>query len=191
MIYGYARVSTTKQSHDGTSLDSQEKLLRTHGATTIYRESYTGTGQDRPELTELVNKLQRGDTLIVTKLDRLARSIKAGAEIIDKLAGKGVRLHILNMGVMDDSPTGRLIRNVMLAFAEFERDMIVERTSEGKAHAKATNPDFKDGRPFIPTPDFAKFREKVKKGHLSVTEACRELGISRDTWYRRVRAMSA
>ena len=87
-----------------------------------------------------------GDTLVVTKLDRIARSATQGIELIQSLLDKGVVVHVLNMGVMDNTPTGKLIRNIMLAFSEFERDMIVERTQEGKAIAKQ-NPEFREGRP--------------------------------------------
>src|SRR5699024_10648506 len=89
-----------------------------------------------------------GDTLVVTKLDRLARSAIDGIETIRELFQKGVRVHILNMGLVEDTPTGRLIFNVMLSFAEFERDMIVERTQEGKALAKQ-DPNFREGRPKV------------------------------------------
>ena len=84
--------------------------------------------------------------MVVTKLDRIARSATQGIALIQSLLDRGIVVHVLNMGLMDNTPTGKLIRNIMLAFAEFERDMIVERTQEGKAIAKQ-NPDFKEGRP--------------------------------------------
>ena len=84
--------------------------------------------------------------MVVTKLDRIARSATQGIELVQKLLDRGIVVHVLNMGLMDNTPTGKLIRNIMLAFAEFERDMIVERTQEGKTIAKQ-NPDFKEGRP--------------------------------------------
>lgn len=90
--------------------------------------------------------MRSGDTLVVTKLDRIARSATQGIELIQSLLDKGVVVHVLNMGLMDNTPTGKLIRNIMLAFAEFECDMIVERTQEGKAIAKQ-NPEFREGRP--------------------------------------------
>ena len=94
----------------------------------------------------LVKELKPGDTIAVTKLDRMARSASQGMELIQSLLDKGINVHVLNMGLMDNSPTGRLIRNVMLAVAEFERDMIGERTQEGKAVAKQRY-DLKEGRP--------------------------------------------
>ena len=146
MLYGYARVSTRGQAKDGNSLEAQENALRSAGASKIYADAFTGTKTQRPELDKLMAVMQSGDTMVVTKLDRIARSATQGIELIQKLFDRGIVVHVLNMGLMDNTPTGKLIRNIMLAFAEFERDMIVERTQEGKAIAKQ-NPDFKEGRP--------------------------------------------
>ena len=146
MIYGYARVSTRGQAKDGNSLEAQENALRSAGATEIYADTFTGTKTQRPKLDKLIAIMQSGDTMIVTKLDRIARSATQGIELVEKLLDRGITVHVLNMGLLDNTPTGKLIRNIMLAFAEFERDMIVERTSEGKAIAKL-NPDFREGRP--------------------------------------------
>ena len=146
MIYGYARVSTKGQAKDGNSLEAQEKALRESGANEIYVDAFTGTKTDRPEFDKLIDKIQKGDTLIVTKLDRFARSMTQGSELVSNLIEKGIKVYILNIGVMDNTPSSKLIRNVFFAFAEFERDMIVERTMEGKAIAKQ-NPDFREGRP--------------------------------------------
>lgn len=146
MIYGYARVSTKGQAKDGNSLEAQEKALKESGASEIYVDAFTGTKTDRPEFAKLMDKIQKGDTLIVTKLDRFARSMTQGSELVSDLIEKGIKVYILNIGVMDNTPSSKLIRNVFFAFAEFERDMIVERTMEGKAIAKQ-NPDFREGRP--------------------------------------------
>ena len=94
----------------------------------------------------MIEILKEGDTLVVTKLDRFARTTSDGINILKELFERGVKVHVLNMGLVEDTPTGRLILSVMLAFAEFERDMIVERTQEGKAIAKQ-KPDFREGRP--------------------------------------------
>lgn len=146
MIYGYARVSTKGQAKDGNSLEAQEKALKESGASEIYVDAFTGTKTDRPEFDKLMDKIQKGDTLIVTKLDRFARSMTQGSGLVSDLIEKGIKVYILNIGVMDNTPSSKLIRNVFFAFAEFERDMIVERTMEGKAIAKQ-NPDFREGRP--------------------------------------------
>lgn len=146
MIYGYSRVSTKCQAKDGNSLESQEKALREAGATKIFTDAFTGTKTDRPEFDKLIAEIKAGDTLVVTKLDRFARSMSQGSELVSELIDKGIRVYILNIGILDNTPASKLIRNVFFAFAEFERDMIVERTTEGKAIAKQ-NPDFKEGRP--------------------------------------------
>lgn len=141
MKYGYARVSTTNQD-----LESQIQALEKESCDKIYSEKYTGTKTDRPKFQELLHRLQEGDTLVVTKLDRFARTTREGIDIIKDLFERGVKVHVLNMGLVEDTPTGRLILNIMLAFAEFERDMIVERTQEGKEIAKQKE-DFREGRP--------------------------------------------
>ena len=142
MIYGYARVSTKGQAKDGNSLEVQENALRAAGAVEIYVDAFTGTKTDRPEFEKLMKQLKSGDTLIVTKLD----SMTQGSELVTDLIEKGIKVNILNIGMMDNTPSSKLIRNIFFSFAEFERDMIVERTQEGKTIAKQ-NPDFKEGRP--------------------------------------------
>lgn len=146
MRLGYCRVSTNKQGRDGNSLEAQRELLINNGAEKIYEEKFTGTKKDRPELNKLLSEIKEGDELIVTKLDRIARSASQGMELIQSLLNMGVKVHVLNMGLLDDTPTGKLIMNIMFAFAEFERNMIIERTAEGKAIAKQ-NPDYREGRP--------------------------------------------
>ena len=146
MIYGYARVSTNGQARDGNSLDIQTSALRNAGAEIIFSDIFIGTKNSRPQLDELLKVIQPGDTIIITKLDRIARSLVQGIQLLESLSSNGVIIDVLNMGIIDSSPTGKLIRNIMLCFAEFERDMIVQRTQEGKSIARQ-NPDFRDGRP--------------------------------------------
>jgi len=120
MVYGYCRVSTRGQAKDGNSLEAQEKALKEAGAETIYADVFTGVKTHRPKLDELLSVIQSGDKLIVTKLDRIARSAMQGVMLIQTLLDKDITVHILNMGIMDNTPTGKLIRTIMLAFAEFE-----------------------------------------------------------------------
>lgn len=141
--YGYARVSTVHQD-----LEGQLQTLENEGCQKIYSEKFTGTKKDRPQFQELLSKLETGDTLVVTKLDRFARSAVDAIQIIRNLFEKGVKVHVLNMGLVENTPTGRLILTIMSGFAEFERDMIVERTQEGKAIAKQKE-DFREGRPNV------------------------------------------
>ena len=146
MVFGYARVSTNGQARDGNSLDVQVLALRNAGAVKIFSDVFSGSKNSRPQLDQLLKIIQSGDKLIITKLDRIARSVIDGIQLIECLNAKGVIIDVLNMGIIDNSPTGKLIRNIMLAFAEFERDMIIQRTQEGKAIARQ-NPNFRDGRP--------------------------------------------
>lgn len=189
MIYGYARVSTKGQARDGNSLEVQTQLLKDAGAKQIFYDSFTGTNVQRPEFDKLTSNLSSGDTLIVTKLDRFARSASQGSQMIESLINRGVTVHILNLGVMDNTPTGKLIRNVMLSFAEFERDMIVERTQEGKAIAREKGVRV-DGRPKLKVSQekFSELFEEQQKGGITVSDACALLGISRSSWYNLARA---
>ncbi|MBM7604005.1 DNA invertase Pin-like site-specific DNA recombinase [Metabacillus crassostreae] len=141
MKFGYARVSTVNQD-----LETQLQALEKECCNEIYSEKFTGTKADRPKFNELLSKLKEGDTLVVTKLDRFARSTVDAISTVKELFERGVKVHILNMGLVENTPTGRLVFSVMSAFAEFERDMIVERTQEGKMIAKQRE-DFREGRP--------------------------------------------
>lgn len=132
MIFGYARVSTTGQALHGNSLEEQISVLQEHNCDEIITEAYTGKTMDRPEFNKLYDRLHSGDTLIVTKLDRLARTVIEGVQTVQDLSDKGVSVDILNMGRVENTPLGKTILTVMLAFAELERDMIAERTQEGK-----------------------------------------------------------
>ena len=143
---------------------------------------------DRPEFSKLMSILKSGDRLVVTKLDRFARTTAGGIETINELLNRGVSVHIINMGLIDNTPTGRLIVTVLLAFAEYERNMIVERTTTGKAVAKATKPGWREGRKekILNDVDIIHFRERVRNGEATITECCKALGISRSTWYKKI-----
>lgn len=186
MIYGYARVSTKGQAKDGNSLESQIELLKSNGAEKIYSDSCTGSKTNRPEFNKLLDNLNAGDTLIVTKLDRFARSMMQGSNLVTDLIEKGVRVNILNIGVMDNTAASKLIRNIFFSFAEFERDMIVERTQEGKNIAR-TKEGFKEGRPKKYTKkqlDNALLMLSINGGKYSYNEVVDLLGISKSTLIR-------
>lgn len=146
MKYGYARVSTYGQAAKGNSIEDQLKKLNDEGCEKIYQEAFTGTKTDRPRFNELLSMLEEGDTLVVTKLDRLARNTKEGIEVIEELFKKRVRVHVLNVGLLENTTMGRFFLTTLLAVAEMERNLIVERTQEGKAIAKQRD-DFREGRP--------------------------------------------
>ena len=135
MKYGYARVSTKGQL-DGNSIEEQSTaILNLYADAEVVVESYSGA-KERPLFNKILEQAQENDYVIVTKLDRFCRSTKEGLEYIDRLMNKGVKIHILNMGLIENTPMGRLIVTNLLAFAEFERAMIIERTQGGKAIAK-------------------------------------------------------
>ena len=146
-IYGYARVSTKKQAIDGNSLEGQEQTIHErYPGCRVYKEAYTGTKIDRKIFMEMVGILKSGDILVVTKLDRFCRNTKEGLDWIEKLLERGISVHILNMGLIDNTPTGKLIVTIFLAFAEFERAMILERTANGKEIARQKE-GYREGRP--------------------------------------------
>ena len=145
-IYGYARVSTPGQARNGNSLKEQEERLRAAGAEKIYRDVFTGRKMDRPKLKEIKGKLQPGDTLIVTRLDRLGRSVAQASALITELLDAGVTINVLDLGILSNGSVSTLMRNVLLSFAQFEHDMIVERTQEGKSIARQRE-GYRDGRP--------------------------------------------
>lgn len=186
MIYGYARVSSIGQEKNGNSLEAQENALRERGCEVIYKESYTGMTTDRPQFSALLDKLEKGDTLVVTKLDRFSRTAADGAKLVQELHNRGVIIDIINMGRADNTPMGKLMITMLLGFAEFEHDQIIERLNTGKeiakAHGKRVN-----GRTPVEVPEFEKFLEKTKRGELSVTAACEQLGIGRTTWYKLIK----
>lgn len=148
MVYGYCRVSTKGQASDGNSLEAQEKeILAKYENALIFKEAYTGTTTDRPIFTDIINKLQENDMIVVAKLDRLARNTVEGIEIVKKIFRKKASVHVLNVGLLEDTPMGQFFLTTLLAVAELERNQIIERTQTGKAIAKQNNPNFTEGRP--------------------------------------------
>lgn len=184
-IIGYCRVSTKGQL-DGNSLEEQStKILERYSNAKIVEESYSGV-KERPIFNKVLESLKSGDTLVVTKLDRFCRTTKEGLEYIDRLMDKGIKIHILNMGLIENNPIGRMIVTNLLAFAEFERAMIIERTQAGKAIAK-TKEGFKEGRPKAYTKeqlDLALSMLTINGGDKSYKEVERLLGISKSTLIR-------
>lgn len=145
MRYGYTRISTVSQEGNTSLKGQEEEILERYPDAKIVSEVFSGA-EKRLKFEEIIDKMQAGDMLICTKLDRFCRDTKEGLQYIDALLDKGCSIHILNMGLIEDSPMGRLIVTQLLAFAEFERALIVERCQTGKAKAK-NQADFRDGRP--------------------------------------------
>lgn len=187
MIYGYARVSTATQGRDGNSLEDQVAALEKYGCQEIIQEAYTGKTMERPEFTKLFSALKEGDTLVVTKLDRFARTTIDGVQTVRNLFERGVRVHILNMGLVENTLTGNLILTVMLAFAEYERGMILERTQAGKAAARQ-DPNFKDGRPKKFTQEQLRLALELLSHGKSYRQVTALTGISKSTLMRAKKA---
>lgn len=181
MIYGYARVSTKKQV-EGNSLEEQVSKLQQEGCVEIVMEQHTGSSIHRPQFELLLQKLQGGDKLVVTKLDRFARNVTEGIEVVRQLFSKGVKVHVLNVGLLEDTAMGNFFLTTLLAVAELERNMIIERTQAGKEIAKTKN-GFRDGRP----PKYTEYQLKnaiqLLRQH-SYSEVERMTGISKSTLIR-------
>ena len=186
MIYGYARVSTATQGRDGNSLEEQETTLRAHGCQEIVAEAFTGKTMERPKFQSLLERLQPHDTLVVCKLDRFARTAIEGVQTVRELFERGVNVHILNMGMVENTLTGNLIMTIMLAFAEYERGMIVERTQTGKMLARQ-NPDFRDGRPKKYSPTQLRLALELLESGKSYRQVQMLTGISKSTLVREKR----
>ena len=133
MLVGYARTSTLEQ---GAGLEAQVRDLKALGCERLYQEQVSSVGT-RPQLEAALDFVREGDTLVVTKLDRLARSVSHLGTILDALTAKGVALRIVSLGVDTSTPTGKLMLNVLGGVAQFEREMMLERQREGIAKAKA------------------------------------------------------
>jgi len=131
MIFGYARVSTQEQS-----LDSQIDALKAAGAGRIFEEKISGSGKERKQLERLIDQLREGDAVVVTKYDRLARSLRDLMDLVETIRCRGADFKSLAENIDTGSPSGRLIFHVFGSIAEFERERIVERTKEGLAAAR-------------------------------------------------------
>jgi len=192
MIYGYARVSTAGQARDGNSLEAQEKALKEAGAEVIFTDAFTGKKMDRPGLQKLLGELKEGDKLIITKIDRFGRSLSQASNLITELLDKGIVIHVLNLGILSNDSVNTLLRNVLLAFAQFERDMIVERTQEGKEIAKMNNPEWREGRKekVVDLNLFQKLQSQVEDKAITVMEAAKQLGVSRSKWYKLIKEIA-
>jgi DNA invertase Pin-like site-specific DNA recombinase len=179
MLIGYARTSTLDQK---AGLAAQLRDLEAAGCERIFTEEVSSVDVVRREqLAEALSFARTGDTLVVTKLDRLARSVAHLVELLARLEGKGVALRILAMGIDTSTPTGKLMLTVLGGVAEFEREIMLERQREGIAKAKAAG-KYK-GR--APTAQ-AKAEDvlKLHKDGVGGTEIARRLGIGRASVYR-------
>ena len=132
MIYGYARVSTADQN-----LDRQKDALQKFGVDRLYCEKMSGTKKNRPELDRMLAEIQDGDTIVIESLSRLGRSVKNLSELMETLNKRNIRLVSLKETIDTRSPTGKLLFTILSSLAQFERDVLVERTQEGLNAARA------------------------------------------------------
>ena len=187
MKRGYVRVSSKGQVQ-GTSLADQRDILEGEGCQEIYQDVYTGASMSRPEFDRLCAALEPGDTVVVTKLDRIARTETEAYERIVGWVRDGIKVHVLNLGLIEDTEVGRLILHVLLAVAEFEKDLIVSRMAAGKAYKKATDPDYREGRKPSYTRAQMDHAMELLLDH-SFTDVSRMTGISRSSVTREARRM--
>ncbi|AFK05619.1 Resolvase domain-containing protein (plasmid) [Emticicia oligotrophica DSM 17448] len=184
MKIGYARVSTKDQV-----LDLQIDALEKDGCELIFKETASGAKTDRPELQKLMNHLRKGDIVVVYKLDRLGRSLKHLLDVVAELNQKEVGIRSINDAIDTTTPQGRLFFNISASFAEFERDLIRERTKSGLEAARARGR--KGGRRQGMTKDAVQkailAETYYKEGKMGVNQIAKEIGVSKMTLYKYLR----
>ena len=183
MIIGYCRVSSKCQTDNNSFEQQKQEILSKYKNAVIYKEQFTGKTTHRPILEEVISKLDKGDMLVVTKLDRLARNTKEGIQLVEKLFAKGVAVHVLNVGLLENSTMGNFFIQVMLAVAEMERSLIAERMQAGKEIAKQ-DPDFKEGRPKKITTKQLQHAYELKQQGTSSKQVALMTGICKQTLWR-------
>ena len=180
MRVGYCRVSTAEQN-----TARQEVLLESLAVDRVFLDKCSGKNTDRPALKEMLAFVREGDIVVVESISRLARNTKDLLSLIDKFTEQGVGFISQKESIDTSSPTGKFILTVFGAIAELEREYILQRQAEGIAIAKA-NGVYKGRKP-IDCPDFDKVYEQVQSGVITATRGWELLGISKSSWYRRVR----
>ena len=177
MVFGYSRVSTTEQDQA-----LQEDVLTKAGVDQIFPDTASGAKTSRPALDEPLSKLRPGDTVVVWRLDRLGRSLRHLIDVFSDLESKGVAIRSLTESLDTSTPGGRLIFHVFGALAEFERDLLRERTNEGLAAARARGRT--GGRPSVWTAEKLRTAQDLLAQGTDIATVCRILGVSRASIYR-------
>lgn len=176
-VIGYARVSTTDQH-----LDLQLDALEQAGASVVYKEQCSGKSADRPELNQCLKALRHGDILAVWRLDRLGRNLRDLIRIVSDLEAKGVAFRSLKESIDTTGPAGWLVFHLFAALAEFEREVLRERTNSGLAAARARGR--KGGRPpALTASEIATALSMMRDPQIPIREICRLYKISRSTLY--------
>ncbi len=182
MLIGYARVSTQDQNSQ-LQLDALEKA----GCERIFEEKASGAQRERPALNEALTFLREGDTLVVWKLDRLARSLRQLIDTIEALEERGIGFRSVTESIDTTTSGGRLVFHIFGALAEFERSIIRERTTAGLASARARGR--LGGRPRAMSPeDIAAAKTLLANSEISVKEIARRQGVSVSTLYKHIPA---
>lgn len=177
-VIGYARVSTTEQNST-----SQVDALLQQGASKVFIDTYTGTKVSRPEFDKALDYLREGDLLVVTRLDRLGRSTKDLLSIAEQLKARGIGLKVVEQNIDTSSAEGRLFFTIVSAFAEFEHSLIVSRTRDGLAAARARGRT--GGRkPKLSESQIREINKMYAAGDKSVAEIASLFSTSRPTVYR-------
>lgn len=180
IIYAYARVSTSEQC-----LDRQINALNSYGVDEIYQEKISGTKRSRPELDKLLSVLQAGDTVVVESLSRLGRSVKNLSELMERFNAENIRLVSLKETIDTKSSTGRLLFTILSSLAQFERDVLAERTREGLSAARARG--HLGGRPRTDKVKIDKAIALYNTKQYSVAEITDLTGVSASTLYRYIK----
>lgn len=176
-LVGYARVSTKDQS-----LDIQTNKLKEYGCTKVFSEKVSGTIQNRPELTKCLSYIREGDILVITKLDRMARSALHLGQIVDRLKADDINFIVIDQNIDTSNPQGKLMFHMLSAFSEFENDLRKERQKEGIQKAIADGKKF--GRPSKITKEtIIHVKESIEK-KISVSRIKTYHDISQVTYYR-------
>lgn len=178
MIIGYARVSTLDQN-----LELQRDALEKAGCERVFEDHISGASSERPGWAKATTALREGDTLVVWRLDRLGRSLKHLIDTVNELYARGIGFKSITENIATTTPGGRLVFHIFGALAEFERELIRERTQAGLAAARARGR--KGGRPRkLTVRQVEAAKTLLGDGKHSVTEVARMLGVSRTTLYR-------
>jgi len=181
---GYGRVSTEHQSEA-----QQRSQLQAAGCAQVFTETISSGRQDRPQLAAVLAQLQPGDTLVISKLDRLARSLQELLAIAADLESRQVHLHVLDQAIDTSTPTGRLLFQILGSVAEFERSLAIERTRASVAHRRASGGDL-GGRRKSYTPAQQQLGQRLRAEGQTISQVAAALGLSKGSAHRMLQGAS-
>ncbi len=185
---GYIRVSTRGQAKN-TSLKDQHRKLKAEGCQVIYRDIMSGATMKRPGFAKMCKESKAGDTLVFTSLDRFARTETEAYTMILEWVRTDIKVRVLNIGTIEDTEVGRLILHIMLAFSEFERDIIIARTQNARSLKRAQDPLYKEGRPLKFSKERLDHAMELLKTH-TYKETAELTGVSKSTIWREAQRLN-